>query len=161
MISSFNIGFGFIEIKCPNAITVKISKPDRVLNSDSQVLFSNHATDTQYSFNESLLKNVDKPSSMYIIDVTCSGVSVTNEYYEYFIGKYIHDQESMIDGSMQVRDCYVARVIDNLNQHSDEFTASIRVRIEDAFKSKLNLDDDQYNEIKEHFEHLQSLPNVD
>lgn len=161
MISSFNIGFGFIEIKCPNAITVKISKPERVLNEDSQVLFSNHATDTQYSLNESLLKNVDKPSSVYIVDVTCSGVVITNEYYEYFIGKYGRVQESMIDGSMQIRDCTVAKVIDNLNQHSDEFTASIRVRIEDAFKSKLNLDDDKYNEIKEHFEYIQSLPNVD
>jgi hypothetical protein len=150
-----NIGLGIIEITTPNGLSIRAYKPDTQATGSDAILFCNHATNAEYSFPESVLKNAEQSCSLYRVDVVKDSISYNESAIE-----YCYDANSdvvditLFDGSIHVPATELMLMLYIINR-DDKNVIQMKHEIRrNQCKELYNLTDEQYDALEQHFTNM-------
>jgi hypothetical protein len=148
-----NIGLGTIEITTPNGLSIRAYKPDTQATGSDAILFCNHATDAQYSFPESVLKNAEQSCSLYRVDVVKNSISYNESAIEYCSNSDVKDIV-LVDGSINVPATELMLMLYIINR-DDKNVIQMKHEIRrNQCKELYNLTDEHYDALEQHFTNM-------
>ncbi len=148
-----NIGLGIIEITTPNGLSIRAYKPDTQATGSDSILFCNHATNAEYSFPESLLKNAEQSCSLYRVDVVGNSISYNESAIEYCADSDVNDI-TLVDGSINVPATELMLMLYIINR-DDKNVIQMKHEIRrNQCKELYNLTDEQYDALEQHFTNM-------
>ena len=148
-----NIGLGIIEITTPNGLSIRAYKPDTQATGSDAILFCNHATHSQYSFPESVLRNAEQSCSLYRVDVVKNSISYNESAIEYCTDSDVNDI-ILVDGSINVPATELMLMLYIINR-DDRNVIQMKHEIRrNQCKELYNLTDEQYDALEQHFTNM-------
>ena len=145
------VGLGSIMV-CDEDLTVLVTKhSDNESMSDRTVLFPNHISGEDYSFTEDEIQRCTNFSDKYIIDITYKDDDVRDSVCKYITAEFFRC--TIVENSKLVLDdVTMFRLLSTVKMHASEIKTFINRDRLDLFKAKHNLSDEQYAEIRQHFQ---------
>jgi len=152
--TNFNVGLGTIDIVSEGFQVTIRKRPTSDANIPSEVLFVNHSTDAQYSFEERELNMVHKQCDEYEFRISLIFEDYNYEFFHYLSSRIVFQGESLDE----YNHCIIlskenmAKVINIVCNDMDEFVIHTAEKRISDIKTKMNIDDEQYTQMQAHFE---------
>ena len=118
-------------------------------DTNHMILFSNHNSGVNYSFLESQLSTATEYSSVYNIIAKYKGVDCVENLCEYINEHYFSCETTT--NNIVLSDVNTFRLLSIIRTDVDKVKSAIELNNLKVFKDKHNLNDEAYEEIRNHF----------